>query len=77
MSPKFGPIKRRELIDKLKALGFHGPYPGAKHEYMTLQSYDLRIPSYDEYDPKLHRIVFKEVCDLLERDISRDEWSKI
>jgi hypothetical protein len=32
--PRFGPIKRRELIHYLRALDFEGPYSGGKHQFM-------------------------------------------
>lgn len=27
------PVKRKELISKLKQLGFEGPYSGGKHQF--------------------------------------------
>ena len=30
--PRFGPIKRRELVSCLRRLGFTGPFAGGKHE---------------------------------------------
>ena len=30
--PKFGPVKRRELIKFLKRAGFDGPFSGGKHQ---------------------------------------------
>ena len=32
--PRFGPIKRKDLIGYLRQLGFEGPYAGAKHQIM-------------------------------------------
>jgi len=29
-----GPVSRRELIARLRRLGFEGPYAGGKHEFM-------------------------------------------
>ena len=31
--PTFGPIRRKDLIHYLRALGFDGPYHGGKHQY--------------------------------------------
>jgi hypothetical protein len=31
---KINPISRKELISKLKALDFEGPFRAAKHQYM-------------------------------------------
>ena len=33
--PKFGPIKRRDLIRCLRQLGFDGPEPGTRHQIMV------------------------------------------
>lgn len=38
-----GPIDRRELIQTLKRLGFEGPHPGGKHEYMRRSSDNARV----------------------------------
>ena len=40
-----GPLSRRELIRKLKALGFEGPYSGGKHQFMKKGSHKVRIPN--------------------------------
>jgi hypothetical protein len=32
--PRFGPIKRRELIGFLRRVGFEGPYSGGRHHFM-------------------------------------------
>lgn len=33
--PKLSPVTWRELVRKLRALGFEGPYRGGKHPYMV------------------------------------------
>lgn len=33
--PALKPIKRRELISRLRELGFEGPYSGGKHQYVV------------------------------------------
>ena len=32
--PSLNPVSKRELVRKLKALGFEGPFPGGKHQWM-------------------------------------------
>jgi hypothetical protein len=32
--PRFGPIKRQDLIRALRQLGFEGPYSGTRHQFM-------------------------------------------
>lgn len=67
---KLVPVSRRELIKRLRGLGFVGPYPGADHEYMSRGLLEVRIPNPHEGDISV---------DLLQRilkraGISREEW---
>jgi len=32
--PRLAPVSRRELVQRLRALGFEGPYTGGRHEFM-------------------------------------------
>lgn len=67
------PIKRRELIAKLKRFGFEGPFPGGKHSYMKRGSLKLRIPnehSTDIADDLLQKI-------LKQAGIDKEEWDKV
>ena len=43
--PAIRPIKRHELIRLLRQLGFTGPRPGGKHQYMQRGLVTLRIPN--------------------------------
>ena len=43
--PRLGPIKRKDLLRYLKALGFEGPYAGGKHQFMVKEDLTLRIPN--------------------------------
>ncbi len=43
--PAIGPIKRRELIAYLRALGFEPPVSGGDHQYMRGRGRKLRIPN--------------------------------
>lgn len=40
-----GPVSRRELVRKLKALGFEGPFPGGKHQWMRRAGLRVTIPN--------------------------------
>jgi hypothetical protein len=42
--PNLNPVSRRELVRKLKALGFEGPFPGGKHQWMRRVICALRLP---------------------------------
>jgi hypothetical protein len=39
------PVKRRELIRRLRKLGFEGPYSGAKNQFMVRADRTARIPN--------------------------------
>jgi predicted RNA binding protein YcfA (HicA-like mRNA interferase family) len=43
--PAIGPIKRRELVAYLRALGFEPPVSGGDHQYMRGRGRKLRIPN--------------------------------
>ena len=70
--PRLTPVKWRDLVKRLRALGFDGPFSGGKHLYMVQGDLVLTIPNS-------HR---QEVgVDLLRRllrqaSVSRREWDK-
>lgn len=39
------PIKRRDLIRRLRLLGFTGPYSGGRHQFMKKDKLKLRLPN--------------------------------
>ncbi|MDP2935754.1 MAG: type II toxin-antitoxin system HicA family toxin [Dehalococcoidia bacterium] len=65
-------ISRRELIRKLRALGFDGPFPGGRHEFVRRGPVRIPIPGRHRGDIPaglLRRI-------LREAGISLEEWEK-
>jgi predicted RNA binding protein YcfA (HicA-like mRNA interferase family) len=68
--PRFGPIKRRDLIRYLRQLGFEGPYSGGKHQFMIKGDITLRVPNPHRTD------IGKELLGRVLRQarIRRDEW---
>ena len=54
MSRRLGPVKRRDLISRLKMLGWRGPIP-SRHDYMVLGARKVRIPNVKEIDAGLRR----------------------
>lgn len=70
--PRFGPIRRRELVAALRRLGFGGPYSGGKHEFMQKGKLVLTIPNPHRGDigPKLLGQVLRQA------GISREEWER-
>ena len=67
MSRRLGPVKRRDLIRRLKVLGWRGPIP-SRHDYMVLGARKVHIPNVKEIDAGLLRVILNEA------EISRDEW---
>ena len=71
--PRFGPIKRNELIHYLRRLGFAGPFAGRKHQLMIREHTRVRLPNPHEGDisPQLLATVLRLA------EISRDEWERL
>jgi predicted RNA binding protein YcfA (HicA-like mRNA interferase family) len=71
--PRFGPIKRNELIRYLRKLGFEGPFSGGKHQFMIKEEITLRVPNPHQSDignELLSRI-------LKQARIDRETWEKL
>ena len=73
----WSPCKRREFIRRLRALGFDGPFSGARHQFMTWEQHRLAIPSNSEYSVPQLRLLLREVEGMVGRKISADEWSEL
>lgn len=63
-------ISHRELVKKLRAFGFNGPRPGAKHMYMVQGEFRLRIPNPHKSD--ISSYLISEI--LRQAGISSKEW---
>ena len=71
--PTFGPIKRRELIQGLRRLGFDGPYSGGKHQFVVRGDVTVRVPNPHQADignELLARI-------LKQAGVSKDDWESV
>ncbi|HEU5346879.1 MAG TPA: type II toxin-antitoxin system HicA family toxin [Ktedonobacterales bacterium] len=71
--PKVGPIKRRNLIAYLKQLGFDGPYPGKRHEYIERAGVRIILPNPHRGD--ISQALLQRI--LSEAGISRSEWEAL
>jgi predicted RNA binding protein YcfA (HicA-like mRNA interferase family) len=71
--PRLGPIKRKELIRLLRALGFKGPYSGGKHQFMIKSEITLRIPNPHQSD--IGRELLAKI--LRQANIGRETWEKL
>jgi len=70
--PPLKPITRRDLVRKLRRLGFSGPFPGGKHLYMNRADLDVVIPNPHGSDIGVHLL-----ARILEQaGVSRDEWDR-
>ena len=71
--PRFGPIKRRELIQCLRSLGFEGPFSGGKHQFMVRGDVTVRVPNPHQSD--IGKDLLGRV--LRQAGISKDEWEQV
>ena len=71
--PQFGPIKRKDLIKYLRALGFQGPYSGGKHQFMVKGEITLSVPNPHKGD--IGRELLSRV--LGQAKIDRDTWERL
>jgi predicted RNA binding protein YcfA (HicA-like mRNA interferase family) len=70
LSNKLTPVSRRELIKRLKKIGFAGPYSGPDHAFMVRGINRIRIPNphKQEISIRLLAEILREGC------ISREDW---
>ena len=68
--PKLPPSSRRKFIQRLRELGFEGPFVGGKHQQMKRGDLTLIIPNEHESDigPGFLQRLLKQA------GITRDEW---
>jgi predicted RNA binding protein YcfA (HicA-like mRNA interferase family) len=52
--PRLGPITRRELVRRLRQLGFRGPFAGGRHQFMAKGSVRVRLPNPHREDLGQH-----------------------
>jgi len=71
--PRFGPIRRPELIRHLRELGFDGPFAGGRHEFMQRDDIRLILPNPHRRDigPDLLARLLREA------EISRERWERL
>ena len=73
----WNPCKRRIFIKKLKALGFDGPFSGARHQFMNYKNHRMAIPSNNEYSVPQLRFMLKEVEKIHGKSVSLVEWDAL
>ena len=71
------PCKRRDFIQRLRKLGFEGPFSGTRHQFMVYGQHRLAIPSNVEYSVPQLRMMIREVEGIIGHDITADEWNRL
>jgi hypothetical protein len=71
------PVKRRDFIRKLRALGFDGPYSGTHHQFMITGQLRQTIPTNSEYSVPQVRLLLRQVESILARRIVLEEWNSL
>lgn len=68
--PKLPPVSRTKFIQRLKELGFEGPYAGGKHAQMKRGRQTLIIPNEHEGEigPGFLRRLLRQA------GVAREEW---
>ena len=67
---KLQPVKWKDLVRKLKKLGFEGPFIGGKHPYMIKDNIVLTIPNAHKQEISVDLLVRI----LQQAQLSRDDW---
>ena len=70
--PKLSPVNWQELVKRLRALGFEGPFAGGRHPYVIRGDIVLTVPN-----PHRKEISVGLLARILkEGNVSRQEWDK-
>lgn len=69
------PCKRRDFIRRLRILGFDGLFSGTRHQFMVYKRHRLSIPSNTEYSIPQLRMMIREVEEIINKEITADEWN--
>jgi len=71
--PKFGAIKRKDLIKALKKAGFQGPYVGGRHEFLVKGELRHVLPNPHQGD--ISKDLLARI--LRQANINREEWENL
>lgn len=71
MLNKLTPVSRRDLIKRLRKLGFDGPYPGSKHEVMAKGDISIIIPNSHRGEDISISLIARI---LKQASLSRQDW---
>ena len=70
--PRLTPVRWRDLVRRLRSLGFEGPFAGGKHPYMVKGDLVLTIPNphRQEISVDLLRRLLRQA------GITRQDWER-
>ena len=71
--PRFGPVKRRDLIRYLRQLGFYGPCADGRHQFMAKGDITISIPNLHQGD--IGRDLLARI--LRQAQVSQDKWENL
>jgi hypothetical protein len=71
------PVKRREFVRRLHALGFEGPYRGTRHDFLVFRQHRQTIPSNPEYSVPQLRVLLRQVQTIVRRPITLEDWDRL
>lgn len=74
---RWTPCKRRIFIQRLRRLGFEGPFSGTRHQFMVYQYHRLVIPSNAELSVTQIRMLLHEIDAILGEEITLERWMSI
>ncbi|MBI2217791.1 MAG: type II toxin-antitoxin system HicA family toxin [Candidatus Rokubacteria bacterium] len=67
---RIGPVSRRELIQRLRRLGFEGPFTGGRHQFMVRKEVRLILPNPHRQELSTDLLIRI----LRQAGVSREEW---
>ena len=73
----WSPIKRREFVRRLRALGFSGPFRGTRHDFLVFGQHRQTIPSNAEYSVPQMRMLLRQAGEIRGETIGLEEWDAL
>jgi len=67
------PVSHRELVARLRQLGFQGPYAGGKHLMMVRGQVRLTLPNVHAQEIGIDLLIRV----LKQAGVSREEWERV
>jgi hypothetical protein len=75
--PRWTPCKRRTFVQRLRALGFDGPFTGTRPQFMVYGQHRLAILPTPVYSVPQLRMMLREVEAIVGRAIDLEEWRNL